>query len=239
LQTRDSEDRYYLCYTLPWPFNELTQLSFPEQIMTQLEVLEPSQSTSIFNSSRLLRMNLVNNAMSPILTLPDILSPTRIEELNLFCCDRNIRLKLSLVRHVNLINSLDTLHICSSISMNIQSIQIAIYQYHIPYEKGNWTALRALYDLPLLRSLRIIMHDTPRCSDDANCQILAQTAISMVDFAFCFRIWTGSFEAGQKSTFYMYRLFIERLRQRIMTISLVHKTDFLIEQDGCGLIMWH
>jgi hypothetical protein len=121
--------------------------------------------------------------------------------------------------------------------MNIQSIIIAIHQWQTQYATGNWTALRTLCALPLLRSLRVITYDIHMCPDDTDCQILAETTLLLVDFSFSFRRLAG-FDCDPKSIFNMYRLFIEQLRDRILAISLDHKRYCIIEKDGCGLVIW-
>ena len=71
--------------------------------------------------------------------------------------------------------------------MNIRSIIIGLQRWHIPYITGNWTALRSLRVLPHLRSLRVVLIGLHMSPDDPSCQIIAETAMSFVDFSFFFR----------------------------------------------------
>ena len=72
-------------------------------------------------------MHLIRNVMTPILPKSCIMCPDRIEELNLFDCDRSVPLKLPSLVHINFIDSFDALQSCSSLSMNTQSITIVTY----------------------------------------------------------------------------------------------------------------
>ena len=190
------------------------------------------------SSSRLVRMDMINNEISPVLTRSPILSPTNIEELHLFCCDRDIDLKLPSLCHLNVISSLDALHRCSSISMNIQSIIIVLHQQYLPYASGNWTALRSLRSLPHLRSLRVVMYELHMSADDPSCQIIAEAAVWFVDFSFSFRR-RGSFDdLDSPSAFKRCCSFIEQLRRKIFALSGDAKPHCSVEKDGCGLIVW-
>ena len=137
--------------------------------------------------------------------------PQNIEELHLFCCDRNIDLKLPSVHHLTVINSLDALQRCLSISMNIQSITIVLDQEHIQFATGAWIALRFLRALPHLRSLRVVLYALHMSAGDPSCQIIAETAVWIVDFAFSFRR-RGSFHGlDNESAFKRCCSFIEQL----------------------------
>ena len=164
--------------------------------------------------------------------------PENIEELHLFSCDRNIDLKLPSLRHLNVIGSLDALHRCWAISTNIQSIIIVLDQRQIPYEMGDWTALRSLRALPRLRSLRVVLYDFYMSGDDPSCQIIAETAISFVDFAFAFRTNGRFCQRDNESAFERCCSFIDQLRRKILALSGDQKPDCSVEKDGCGLIVW-
>jgi hypothetical protein len=219
LKLYHSADRSHLWYTLPWAFNEFVQISIPDKSISHLEVLQPSHSSTMLSSSCLVRMGLICNEMSPIVTRSPIMCPDNIEELHLFCCDRNIDLKLPSLRHLNVNSSLDTLHRCSSISMNIQSIIIVIHHEDKSYATGNWAALRSLRSLPHLRSLRVVLYEVHMSADDPNCQIIAETAMWFVDFAFSFRRRGYFDDLDNKSAFKRCCSFIKELRQRISALS--------------------
>jgi hypothetical protein len=164
--------------------------------------------------------------------------PQIIEELHLVCCDRDIDLKLPSLHHLNVINSLDALQQCLSISMNIQSITIVLDQEHILFATGAWSALRSLRSLPHLRSLRVVLYTLYMSADDPSCQIIAETAVWIVDFAFSFRR-RGSFcGLDNESAFKRCCSFIQQLRQMIFALSTDKKPECSVEKDGCGLIVW-
>ena len=176
--------------------------------------------------------------MSPILTQSPIFCPENIEALHLFCCDGDIDLKLPSLRHLNVISSLDALHRCSSISMNIQSIIIVMDQEHGPYATGNWTVLRSLRSLPRLRSWRVLLYGMHMSADDPSCQIIAETAVSFTDFAFSLRRHASSNALDDESTFRRCYSVIDQLRQKIFALSGDEKPVCSVEKDGCGLIVW-
>lgn len=238
LQGFDSADRTHLWYTLPWAFNELVQMSVPEKYIGQVEVWQPPCSSSMLSSSRFVRMELICNGMSPILARSPIFCPKNVEELRLFCCDRDIGLTLPSLRHLDVISSLDALHRCPSISTNIRSIIIGLQGCHIPYITGNWTALRSLRLLPHLRSLRVVLIDLHMSPGDPSCQIIAETAMSLVDFSFSFRQESEFHGLDVDSAFTRCCSFIEELRRRIFDLSWDEKPECSVEKDGCGLIVW-
>ena len=234
----DLVDRSHLWYTLPWAFNEFVQISIPDKKISHLEVWQSSQSSRTVSSSRLVRMDLIWNEVSPILTQSPIMSAKSIEELYLFCCNRDVVLKQPSLGHLTVISSLDTLHRCSSISMNIQSIIIVLDQWYVPYATGGWTALRSLRSLPHLRSLRVLLYDLHMSADDPSCAIIAATAVRFVDFAFSFRRCGDFHDLDDESAFKRCCSFIEELRRRILALSSGQTPQCSVEKDGCGLIVW-
>ena len=237
-QASDSGNRSYLWYTLPWAFNEFVQLPIPDEEISQLELLDLHHSSTMRSSSHLVRMDLICNEISPLLTQSPIMCPENIEELHLFCCDRDINLKLPSLKHLNVINSLDALHRCCSISVNIQSIIIVIQRWNVPYATGNWPALRSLRSLPNLQSLRIVLYEMHIPAGDTGCEIIAETAMWVVDFAFSFR-WEGySRVLGSDFSFERCCSFIEQLRRKIFALSGDDRPQCFTEKDGCGLIVW-
>ena len=183
-------------------------------------------------------MDLICNDMSPILSRSAILCPEHIEELHLFCCNREIDLKLPSLRHVSVISSLAALHRCSSISINIQSMIIVLERWHIPYITGNWTALRSLRSLSRLRSLRVVLYDLHMSPDDAGCETIAETAILLLDFALSFRLRGDFHDMNPRSAFKGCCLFVEQLQRTILALSFNGKSKCFVEKDGCGLIVW-
>ena len=161
-----------------------------------------------------------------------------VEEWYLFCCDRNIDLKLPSLRHVTVISSLDALHRCSAISNNIQSIIIVLRAEDKPYATGNWTSLRSLRSLPRLRSLRMILYDWHMPGDYPTCQIIAEAAVWFVDFAFSFRWYAYVRDIVYITAIQRCCSFIEHLQRKIFTLSPDEKPECSVEKDGCGLIVW-
>ena len=158
--------------------------------------------------------------------------------MQLFSCERDSALEFPSLRHLNVMNRLDSLHLCSSISMNIQSIIIVLYRRHVPFASGNWTTLRSLRTLPRLRSLRVILYDFHMSPDGPSCEMIVETAISLVDFAFCFRRRGNLYELHSDAPLGKRSLFIEQLRQRTFALSSDEKPECSVEKNGCGLIVW-
>ena len=231
-------DRFHLWYTLPWAFHEFVQISIPDKNISQLEAREPSRSPSILNSSRLVRMDLICNEVSPILARSSILSLKNVEELHLFFCNRDIDLKLPSLRHLNVISSLDALHRCPSMSLNIESITIMLRYGRNPYITGSWTTLRSLRFLPRLRSLRVVLYEFHMSADHPSCEIIAETAMRLVDFSFCFRRRDYFPDIDSATAFKRCCSFVEELRQKIDVLSRDDKPQCCVEKDGCGLMVW-
>ena len=106
------------------------------------------------------------------------------------------------------------------------------------YATGDWTALRSLHSLPHLRSLRVVLYDLHMSADDRSCAIIAETAMSLVDFGFSFR-WRGSFGGiDEVSAFKSCCSFIEQLRKRIFALSEDEKPQCSVEKDCGGSVVW-
>ena len=231
-------NRYHLWYTLPWAFNELVQPLISDENISELEVFRPPHSPTPPHSSRLVRLNSIYDEVPPILTRSLIVCPDNIEEGQFFRCERDIALNLPSLRHLNVMNRLDSLHRCSSISMNIQSMIIVLCRRYTPSAPGIWTALRSLRTLPRLRSLRVILYDFDMPPDGPSCEMIAETAISLVDFAFCFRRCPYRNELHSFALLDRCWSFIEQLRQRIFALASDEKPECSVEKDGSGLIVW-
>ena len=106
------------------------------------------------------------------------------------------------------------------------------------YATGNWSALRSLHALPRLQSLRVVLYDLHMSDDDPSCQIIAETAVWFVDFAFSFRRGRGFSGINSESAFQRCCSFIEQLRRKIFALSVDEKPNCSVENDGCGLIVW-
>ena len=167
-----------------------------------------------------------------------IMCPDRIEELDLFDRDRSLSLKLPSLVHINLIESFDALQSCPSVSMNIQSITIVMYQEDVQSATGHWTHLRVLNALPRLHSVRVLMYDILVCLDDVACQMLAETSLSLHDFGISCpeRYYQRGYD--WKSLCDLYRSFIKQLHQTIVCLSPDQSPQYAIEENGCGLIVW-
>ena len=164
--------------------------------------------------------------------------PTTSKKGNSSVVIEGIALQFPSLRHLNVMNKLDSLHRCSSISMNIESIIIVLHRRHNPFAPGSWTSLQSLRALPRLRSLRVVLYDFHMFPDGPHCEIIAETAISLVDFAFCFR-QSGHFgDFVAEAALSRCWSFIEQLRQRIFALSLDEKPGCCVEKDGCGLVVW-
>jgi hypothetical protein len=208
--------------------------------VSDMQVLGVPQLTNTIYSSHLLNLSLTYNTVSPVLALPHLISRNSVEELHLYSCDRRIRVTLPSVRHLTLTNSLDVLHNCSSISTNIRSITIVLHLRVRILANENWSVLRAVSSLPLLSSLRVILYDTYQPPDDGTCRILAETAVLLTDFSFCFRQLVGLISHDQTATYIAYRTFIEKLRRsiRISSLNAQQQQHEVVEKDGFGLMIW-
>nr|ACI90380.1 hypothetical protein [Philodina roseola] len=231
----DDEGQSHLWYTLPWAFNDFLQLSVPDTCITRLQM---SSSLFVRQTSRIRKMRLIRNAMTPFIAQSSLVCPDRIELLDLFYCDRSISLKLPSLVHVNLVDSFDALQSCHLVSMHIQSITIVMHQQEIESASNRWTDLRVLSDLPRLRSVRVLLYSTLVCPDDIGCQMLAETSLLVSDFGISFREDLYLPGVDRKLLCDMYRLFIKELHRKMICLSPNQKSSYVIEKNGCGLIFW-
>ena len=177
-----------------------------------------------------------DNHVSSTTFFSQIMSSNKIVELHLYRCNRQVSIDLPNVSHLLLIDSLDSLN-CNSLSLNIRSIHIILHYQSLPFTTVDWTALRALSTLPLLKSLRVLLYDMRIPPDDTSCQIIAETASMVSDFCFCFRIeychdydmWTACIKQWS---------FIKQLQKHILYLSSNVEPYTFTENDGCGLIIW-
>ncbi|UJR13317.1 hypothetical protein I4U23_000335 [Adineta vaga] len=141
------------------------------------------------------------------------------------------------VSHLNLIDSLDSLHY-SSLSLNIRSIQIILHYEFLHFATDDWSSLRALSTLPLLKSLHILLYGMHIPPNSKSSQIIAETALLLSDFSLCFRKIYCLNSCDITSAYNKHSLFIKRLRKRILALSLDGERYISVEKDGCGLIVW-
>jgi len=69
-----------------------------------------SSSSNINDSSRLVKLNILENLPSTIALLPHIMSPNQIVELHLFGCDKEISVNFSNLSRLTLTDSLNSLN---------------------------------------------------------------------------------------------------------------------------------
>ncbi len=126
----------------------------------------------------------------------------------------------------------------SSLSRNIRSIQITLHHQSLQFVSGDWTVLTKLSSLPFLNSLRILLYDMHIPPNDEHCQIIAKAASIVCNFSLCFRrhYYQGVYDIDLAYT--KHSLFIEQLRKRILALSLNEKSYVVVEEDGCGIIVW-
>ncbi len=178
-----------------------------------------------------------DNLPSSVAFLPHIMSSNQIVELHLLGCNRQISLNLPSLSRLILIDSLDSLNSCTLLT-NIQSIQIILHHQYLCFGNDDWTILRTLSTLPRLISLRVVLYDMRVPPDDASCQIIAETAPIVSDFAFCFRRDNYEIDYDKDAVYTKHCLFIEQLQNRILTLPLNQQHYIVIEKDGHGIIIW-
>ena len=174
--------------------------------------------------------------------LSHVMSSDQIVELDLFRCDRQVSFDFPLVTHLILIDSLDSLN-SRSLSTNIRSIQLILHHECLTFTSGDWTALRTLSNLPLLNSLRVLLYNMLNPPDDTSCEVIAETALMVSDFGFCFRwcCWRcDEIYSNVDLTNMKHSLFIERLQNRIVTLSLNEELYVVVDKDttGYGIVVW-
>lgn len=219
-------------------FHEFVQLCVPDRCISNLRVLGSSSQANYNSSSRLIKLNISDSLPSFIAFLPHVMSSNRIVDLHLSGCDRQIPVNLpTYVSHLTLTDSLDSLNSCSRL-INIRSIQITLNHEYSRFTSDDWTSFHILSTLPLLKSLRVLLYDMHVPPDDIRCQIIAETASMVSDFCFCFRYRHVARDYYIDGIYTKHSLFIEKLRNRILALSLNQQPKILVEKDGYGLIVW-
>jgi hypothetical protein len=161
----------------------------------------------------------------------------QIVELHLIGCNRQISLNFPSLSRLILIDSLDSLNSCTLLT-NIQSIQIILHRQYLCFGNDDWTILRILSTLPRLNSLRVVLYDMRVPPDDTSCQIIAETAPIVSDFAFCFRRCNYEIDHDIDAIYTKHCLFVEQLQNRILNLPSNQQHYIVIEEDGHGIIVW-
>ena len=191
----------------------------------------------IQGSSRLIKLTMSDNLPSPASIFSHIVNPTQIIELHLLRCDRQIVVNLPNLRHLILINSLDSLN-SFSLSTNIRSIQITVYHQCLHFANIDWTVLTKLSSLPLLNSLRILLYNMGISLDDQSRRVIAETASMVSDFSLCFRRRYYPYINWLHLLYSKHALFIDQLRKDIFALPRNEKVYVFVEEDGCGMRVW-
>ncbi|CAF2577417.1 unnamed protein product [Rotaria sp. Silwood2] len=214
------KNRQHLFYTLPWTFNEF-QLCVPDRCISELQVFTSFSPGNKTFSSRLRKLNMSDNISTSASLLSYVISSNQIVELCLSRCDRQVSFNLPMVSHLTLIDSLDALN-THSLLTNVRSIQIVFHHECLDFAIGDWTSLRTLADLPLLNSLRVVLYNMLSPPNNSSCIIIAETGLKITDFGFCFRhfrYYSVEHDYDINLIFMKHCLFIERLRNLIVTIA--------------------
>lgn len=189
------------------------------------------------NTSRLIQLNISDNVPSFVTFLPYIMSSNQIVILHLLGCNRNVSLNLPFVSRLILTDSLDFLNNCTDLT-RIESIQIILDYRCLHFGNDDWTTLRILSTLPRLKSLRILLHDMRNTPDDTSCQIIAETATIVTDFAFRFERSGFCIDYNFTAAYIKQSLFIEQLQNRILVLSLNNQPYIIRDENGRGIIIW-
>jgi hypothetical protein len=228
-------------YTLPWVFDEFFHEYIPYKWITKVEVFEqPSQKIMKIYQSSLRTLDASGQTLaSSVYSLPHVVLSDRIETFHLSFWNTPVRIDLSTLRNITLVNSI---HILNNLSFptNIRSIRILLFYHYPNYMLPNWSmVLHTLSTWPQLDSFRVFMYDLVETVDDKNCEIIAKIASLVSDFGFCFRYKYGVLIDGDEidSVFKDHEKFIKQLCNCIL-LSFDKQLYYSIEKDGCGLIMW-
>ncbi len=105
-----------------------------------------SSSSNINDSSRLVKLNILEKLPSTIALLPHIKSPNQIVELHLFGCDKEISVNFLNLSPRTLTDSLNSLNSLTNI-INIQFIQFILHCRYVRFGNDGWTVLRTVSTL--------------------------------------------------------------------------------------------
>ncbi|CAF1473915.1 unnamed protein product [Rotaria sordida] len=230
---------HHMWYTLPWTFDEFFHEYELKGWITKIQVFEqPQTMTTIYQSSLRTLDTSSENMTSSICSLPHVALSDCIETCNLFYYNTPFAIHLSALRNITLVNSINCLNDCSSFAATIRSIRIYIMYHASNYMLPDWPAVSySLSTLQQLNSLGIFMYDLPKAVDTNNCQMIAEEALRVTNFALCFRRACCSSDEV-KIAFKDNTKFIKQLCHSILRLSLNKHPYYSIEDDGCGLITW-
>lgn len=221
-------------------FNEFFQLCVPDRCIHELQVFTSSSPTHRIGSSRLIKLTMSDNIPPFIALLSDVMSSNQIVELHLCRCNRQISFNLPMVTHLTLVDSLDSLN-SRSLSTNIRSIQIILHQECRAFTNGDWTALRAVSALPLLKSLRVYLYDMRTPPNHTSAEIISKTALTVANFSLCFRRYDHryvEFDYDIDLACIKHSIFINRLRNRIASLSRNQKLHMVVDEDAGEIFTW-
>ncbi|CAF4315515.1 unnamed protein product [Rotaria sp. Silwood2] len=229
--------RQHLFYTLPWIFTEFYQLSVRDIFISDLQVFPASTLANTICPSRLVKLNIQDNHPSPTTFFSHIVISNQVTELRLSQCDKKTSVNLSNITHLILTDSLDSLNNCS-LSTRIRSIQITLNHKWLRFGNDDWNAFRRLSTLPMLKSLRVLLRGMHTPPDDTSCQIIAETAVMVSDFCFCFRRRGDRNEYDIDIAYTKHSLFIKQLQNHILALPLNEKPYVVVEKYSCGIFIW-
>ncbi|CAF4201985.1 unnamed protein product [Rotaria sp. Silwood2] len=214
---------HHMWYTLPWAFDEFFHEYVPYKCITKIQVFEASsQKMTTINQSSLRALDVSSQTLPlPICSLPYVALSDCIETLHLSYRNRPIRIHLSALRNMTLVNSVNCLNNCSSFPPTIRSIRILLFHTYPNYVEPNWPiVLYSLSKLRQLSSLRVFMYDLPKAVDNGNCEMIANIASSFSDFGFYFRYKFDTSDGSEYETIFKdHRNFIKQLCHDILQLS--------------------
>ncbi|CAF4136264.1 unnamed protein product [Rotaria magnacalcarata] len=240
--SRGRRYHHHLWYTLPWAFDEFFHDYLPEKCITKIEVFEqPSQNTTTINQSSLRTLDACGQTLALLIySLPHVVLSDYIETFHLSYYNRPIRIHLSALHTITLVNSIKCLNKYSFFPPTICSIRILLFYNYPNYKLPNWpVVLDSLSKFPQLNSLHVFMYDLPKTIDDRSCKVIARIAPLFNDFAFCFRYKFGILEGDElEAVFKDHGIFIRQLCHYILSLPFDKKPYYLIETEGYGLKIW-
>jgi hypothetical protein len=230
-------------YTLPWAFDEFFHEYIPEKWVTKIQVFEaPFHNITTVDQSSLRTLDASGQDLALfICSLPRVVLFDFIETVHLSYYNQPIRIYLSALRNITLVNSVNCLNNHSLFPPTIRSIRILLFHSYPNYMPPDWpVVLHSLSTFPQLSSLRFFMYDLPKTIDDRSCEIIAERASLFVDFGICFRRKGYSWgKLDTNSLFKDHAKFIKLLCHHIFLLSVDKQPYYYsIEDDDCGIIVW-
>ncbi len=221
-------------YTLPWSFEKFFQIPLVNQCNHERELYASPSSSNVIIPTNISTLNEQAN----ILPLPNYypVGSRVLQDNNQSYRDIDTTVRITIPPdRIIVIDCLDRLT-DFIYTGNLRSIHILL-EFSETFTTINWKLLRTFSFLPLLKSLRITMHNFETILEDEHCQLIAERVPILTDFVFCFRrnrrpVYDDNdqFNIHQKSILNLYH--------RISILVLDQQLKIVIEKDGCGLIMW-